>query len=78
MLKQRLDRESKMMWVAASNPMALCNDFTRAGFFIRRNIASDKWVVFLESGDLCYDRDSCNRRFFVRTVRLQKLCVALI
>ena len=68
-------QRDRMTWVPASNPMALCNDFTRAGFFIRRNTASDNWVVFLESGGLCYDRASCNRRFFVRTVRLQnKFC----
>lgn len=58
----------KMRWVAASNSMALCNDFTQAGFFIRRNNKSSNWVVFLESGGLCYSTDSCNRRFFVRSV----------
>ena len=60
----------KMTWVRLDNEMALCNDFTRAGFFIRRNNASRNWVIFLESGGLCYDRASCNRRFFVREVRL--------
>ena len=28
------EQRDKMMWVAASNPMALWNDFTQAGFFI--------------------------------------------
>ena len=60
----------KMAWVPASDENALCNDFTRAGFFIRENSASNDWVIFLESGGLCYDRESCNRRFFVREVRL--------
>ena len=60
----------KMTWVRLENETALCNDFTRAGFFIRRNNASRNWVIFLESGGLCYDRASCNRRFFVREVRL--------
>ena len=58
----------KMTWVAASDPNALCNDFTQAGFFIRRNSNSNNWVVFLESGGLCYSTDSCNRRFFARSV----------
>ena len=44
-------QRDKMVWVPASNLMALCNDFTQAGFFIRRNNASANWVVFLESGD---------------------------
>ena len=58
----------KMVWVPASNSTALCNDFTRAGFFIRQNQFSRDWVVFLESGGLCYNTESCNRRFFVRQV----------
>ena len=57
-----------MTWVAASNATALCNDYTRAGFFIRQNLSSNNWVVFLESGGLCYNTESCNRRFFVRKV----------
>ena len=57
-----------MSWVSASNATALCNDYTRAGFFIRRNESSRDWVVFLESGGLCYNTESCNRRFFVRQV----------
>ena len=59
---------NKMAWVSSTNSTALCNDFTRAGFFIRRNESSRDWVVFLESGGLCYNTDSCNRRFFVRQV----------
>ena len=58
-----------MSWVSASNATALCNDYTRAGFFIRQNHSSRDWVVFLESGGLCYNTESCNRRFFVRQVR---------
>lgn len=65
---QAKSAREKMRWEPALNDAALCNDFTRAGFFIRRNINSDNWLVFLESGGLCYDRDSCNRRFFVRQV----------
>ena len=57
-----------MTWVSASNATALCNDYSRAGFFIRQNQSSRDWVVFLESGGLCYNTESCNRRFFVRQV----------
>ena len=59
---------NKMAWVSSTNSTALCNDFTRAGFFIRRSESSRDWVVFLESGGLCYNTESCNRRFFVRQV----------
>ena len=60
----------RMTWIPVSNSSALCNDFTKAGFFIRQNISSNKWIVFLEGGGLCSDVDSCNRRFFVNEVRI--------
>ena len=67
-LPQAHSAREKMKWVEASNSSALCNDFTLAGFFIRRNNNSNNWIVFLESGGLCYDKASRNRRFFVRQV----------
>ena len=67
-----LPTREKMIWVSASNSTALCNDFTRAGFFIRRNTSSNNWVVFLEGGGLCYNTDTCNRRFFVSMVSAYK------
>ena len=58
----------RMIWRQANNESALCNDYTRAGFFIRRNESSNNWIVFLESGGLCYNTGSCNKRFFTRKV----------
>jgi hypothetical protein len=66
----QMSGSNKMSWVSASNATALCNDYTRAGFFIRQNQSSRDWVVFLESGGLCYNTESCNRRFFARQVSL--------
>ena len=66
--QQGVDQSDLMRWVRASDKRALCNDYTRAGFFIRRNESSNDWIVFLESGGLCYNTDSCNKRFFVRKV----------
>ena len=65
----------KMKWIPVSNSSALCNDFTKAGFFIRQNTSSKDWIVFLEGGGLCFDTDSCNRRFFVGQVRFVCVCV---
>ena len=56
--------ENILTWREANDPRALCNDFTRAGFFLKRNLNSDKWIIFLESGSLCYSSETCNRRFF--------------
>ena len=60
----------KMTWIPVSNSSALCNDFTKSGFFIRQNRSSNNWIVFFEGGGLCSDVASCNRRFFVNEVRI--------
>ena len=48
---------------------ALCNDYTRAGYFIRRTNYSTDWVIFFESGGACYSAATCNRRYLRREVR---------
>jgi len=53
-----------MVWQEARDPRALCNDYSRAGFFLRRNSSSERWIIFLESGSLCFSSSTCNRRFF--------------
>ena len=62
---------------------ALCNDFSPAGYFIRKNnhVSSanstpaedpfSRWVIFLESGGGCTTPRSCNERFIQQTVRKQ-------
>ena len=40
-----------------------CNDGTPAGYYIRRNPASRRWVLFLEGGWYCYDQLSCEARW---------------
>lgn len=60
--------ESVLSWRRASDPAALCNDYTTAGFFINMKPNSSKWIIFLESGSLCYSSDTCNRRFFRESV----------
>ena len=64
---------SLLTWNLTNDPRALCNDFTRAGFFHRRGTGGgdgdQKWVVFLESGSLCYSSETCNRRYFQSYLR---------
>ena len=57
-------QETDMRWQQAADSRALCNDYTRAGFFISRNENSRDWIIFFESGGVCYSSDTCNRRFF--------------
>ena len=63
---------SRLVWQYADDGDALCNDFTRAGFFHRQAGSGgeqQKWVVFLESGSLCYSSETCNRRYFQSHIR---------
>ena len=53
---------SHVTWNDVKNPDALCNDFTQAGYYIRRNDSSSDWLVFLEGGGACYSAETCNRR----------------
>ena len=56
-------------WRRISDPDALCNDFTRAGYYIRRNYSSSDWLVFLEGGGVCYSAETCNRRYVATVVK---------
>ena len=59
-----------LSWNITDNSAALCNDFSRAGFFHRLpSNAVRKWVVFLESGSVCYSNETCNRRYFQSHLR---------
>ena len=62
---------AELNWSFADDKTALCNDFTLAGFFHRPPSlpGEDKWVVFLESGSLCYSNYTCNRLYFQSSIR---------
>ena len=59
----------KLKWNRFENSEALCNDFTRSGYFISSQINQSlvgnqtKWVIFLESGGICTTPDDCNYRY---------------
>lgn len=57
-----------LTWHNISNSAAVCNDFTRAGFFLRRGSVK-KWVIYLESGGFCASSDTCNRRYTNSSLR---------
>ncbi|XP_050720210.1 palmitoleoyl-protein carboxylesterase NOTUM-like [Eriocheir sinensis] len=42
---------------------AVCNDNSPAGFYLRRSVKSRRWVMFLEGGWYCFDRESCEQRW---------------
>ena len=44
------------------NDNVTCNDGSVAGYYMRRNYKSQRWVVFLEGGWICHDEESCSGR----------------
>jgi hypothetical protein len=43
---------------------AICNDGTPSAYYIKKSeTGSDQWLVMLEGGGQCYDKDSCLERF---------------
>ena len=45
-----------------SDPDAICNDNTKATFYIRRQLEK-KWIVFFEGGGFCASFEDCNKRY---------------
>ncbi|KAH8380166.1 hypothetical protein KR009_009301 [Drosophila setifemur] len=46
-----------------ANSSITCNDGTHAGFYLRKQPSSKKWIVFLEGGWHCFDLRSCRARW---------------
>ena len=45
-----------------SDPEAICNDNSRATFYIGPGLGT-KWIVFFESGGFCASFEDCNKRY---------------
>ncbi|XP_038048062.1 palmitoleoyl-protein carboxylesterase notum1'-like isoform X2 [Patiria miniata] len=46
-----------------ANRSVTCNDGSPAGYYFRQSQGSKKWLIFLEGGWHCFDRDSCHNRW---------------
>lgn len=59
-----------LVWTPLDDIQAVCNDYSRAGYFFHRSSTnSTKWLIYLESGGLCYSPDTCNSRYLKPEVR---------
>ena len=52
------------------NDNVTCNDGSVAGYYMRRNYKSQRWIIFLEGGDICYDEESCSGRAYREHYRM--------
>ncbi|CAB4056255.1 NOTUM [Lepeophtheirus salmonis] len=69
-LYQRGDKaENRLSKKIFYNRNITCNDGSPAGYYMRRNSHSRRWVIFLEGGWYCYDNISCESRW----IRLRSL-----
>ncbi|XP_061088881.1 carboxylesterase notum2 [Conger conger] len=45
------------------NTQVTCNDATAAGFYLKEFKGSKRWLIFLEGGWCCYNKETCNSRY---------------
>ncbi|XP_017559168.1 carboxylesterase notum2 isoform X2 [Pygocentrus nattereri] len=45
------------------NTPAMCNDGTTAGFYLKEFKGSKRWLIFLEGGWCCYNKETCDSRY---------------
>ncbi|XP_054635897.1 carboxylesterase notum2 isoform X2 [Dunckerocampus dactyliophorus] len=45
------------------NAHVTCNDGTPAGFYLKENRGSRRWLLFLEGGWFCYSKETCDSRY---------------
>ncbi|KAJ3615358.1 hypothetical protein NHX12_018925 [Muraenolepis orangiensis] len=45
------------------NTQVTCNDGTAAGFYLKEFRGSRKWLLFLEGGWCCYNKETCDARY---------------
>ncbi|KAH8395279.1 hypothetical protein KR222_008194, partial [Zaprionus bogoriensis] len=57
------DHSRSLKRAALTNTSITCNDGTHAGFYLRKQPNSKKWIVFLEGGWHCFDNRSCRARW---------------
>ncbi|CAD7003911.1 unnamed protein product [Ceratitis capitata] len=58
-----MENRRALKLVPFNNASVVCNDGSRAGFYLRKHLNSKKWIVFLEGGWHCYDAPSCRARW---------------
>ncbi|KAH8360819.1 hypothetical protein KR084_004349 [Drosophila pseudotakahashii] len=57
------DQSRSLKRAILANSSITCNDGTHAGYYLRKQPSSKKWIVFLEGGWHCFDVRSCRARW---------------
>ncbi|XP_043946489.1 carboxylesterase notum2-like [Protopterus annectens] len=62
---QKGDDDMKLFFL--KNTLVTCNDGTAAGYYLREYKGSKRWLIFLEGGWCCYNKETCDTRY--KTIR---------
>uniref|UniRef100_A0A1A7WGK3 Notum pectinacetylesterase 1a n=3 Tax=Iconisemion striatum TaxID=60296 RepID=A0A1A7WGK3_9TELE len=58
---QKLEQDMKLHLL--KNVSATCNDGSPAGFYIKESKGSRRWLMFLEGGWYCFNKQTCDSRY---------------
>ncbi|KAM8879855.1 inactive palmitoleoyl-protein carboxylesterase notum1b [Spinachia spinachia] len=58
---QKVDQDMKLHFL--KNVTATCNDGSSAGYYIKESKGSKRWLLFLEGGWYCFNRQTCDSRY---------------
>ncbi|KAF0037728.1 hypothetical protein F2P81_010602 [Scophthalmus maximus] len=58
---QKLDQDMKLHFL--ENASVTCNDGSPAGYYIKESKGSKRWLLFLEGGWYCFNRQTCDSRY---------------
>ncbi|KAK2869434.1 hypothetical protein Q7C36_001305 [Tachysurus vachellii] len=58
---QKLEDEMKLHFL--ENTSVTCNDGTPAGYYMKESRGSRRWLLFLEGGWYCFNKQNCDTRY---------------
>ncbi|GAA6100777.1 inactive palmitoleoyl-protein carboxylesterase notum1b [Tachysurus ichikawai] len=58
---QKLEDEMKLHFL--ENSSVTCNDGTPAGYYMKESRGSRRWLLFLEGGWYCFNKQNCDTRY---------------
>ncbi|KAF5905156.1 palmitoleoyl-protein carboxylesterase NOTUM [Clarias magur] len=58
---QKLEDEMKLHFL--ENSSVTCNDGTPAGYYLKESRGSRRWLLFLEGGWYCFNKQNCDTRY---------------
>ncbi|XP_061086589.1 inactive palmitoleoyl-protein carboxylesterase notum1b [Conger conger] len=58
---QKLDHDMKLHFL--ENASVTCNDGSPAGYYLKESKGSRRWLIFLEGGWYCFNKENCDSRY---------------